>query len=260
MSRFGVLFELDKLLITAAGKLLSLTRIRKYMLLRSILNKNRALLSCKRSDLCYVIGLGPSLRQVDIEALDGDLIVVNRFNRFDVYGKCQPLYYCIIDEAFFTADAVSELEDAFEKYPNANFILNANYSHNLRISREQEKNTFYSCLWNGWLGHSRRFDFTKNLPIFPNVIGFAIALAIYVGYKEIRLIGCDYNSFASTSSVHCYKENVRSRKWSMAFELFSYAFTTDMHYQLNRISQRYGVRILNATAGSLLDAYERIDL
>jgi hypothetical protein len=112
-------------------------------------------------------------------------------------------------------------------------------------------------MWSGIFKAEKSIDFTKNLPTLGNVMVVAIALALYVGYKEIILLGADFNSFASTSRKHCYTEDNNVKLRSLSSELFMHSFVADTHYELRKYAEKHGVRIINATKGSLLDAYER---
>ena len=119
------------------------------------------------------------------------------------------------------------------------------------------KKTFLA-MYNGYYIDPKKFELTKVMPAFGNVVCAAIAFAIGAGYKKIVLLGCDFNSFAFPHEVHCYdggKENKAVRRISLGYELFCYCFDAFVHVQLAEYARTLGVEIINSTKGSLIDAY-----
>ena len=76
-----------------------------------------------------------------------------------------------------------------------------------------------------------------------------------MGYKDINLLGCDFNSFASTKQNHCYDDKAPARLYPMYEELFAYSFAAKDHTDLQQYAMKLGCRIVNRTEGSLIDAY-----
>lgn len=258
MEKYDVLFSLNKLIFNVYGKVLN---IRRYPLLRQdkkLLKKNKELKKIKKSKHCFIIGLGPSLKNVDFKKLDGDIIVTNRFFKVEGTEHINPILYVFSDNDFFNGKCDNDLNLAIKKYPNTQFILNGQYSDSIRKRFPKNDNFFYFYSWNGFLkGKKDKIDCCKVLPMSNNVVCTAIYAALYMQYDEIVLLGCDFNSFASTKAVHAYKENDDKRLWTMSSELFQYSFAADLHTQLNIYANLNNQKIINATNGSLIDAYER---
>jgi hypothetical protein len=142
-----------------------------------------------------------------------------------------------------------------ESYPETAHILADAFYSVLRAKYGDQKNLFYTCPWGGLFNRKRKIDFTKVVCTCRNVVSFAIMLAIYLGYKEIVLVGCDYSLFATRVLEHCYDEKDGSEKVNLLDMLYRYSFATDIHYELAVYAKGRGVKIINATAASLLDAY-----
>jgi len=202
--------------------------------------------------------LGPSLMHVDLNKIKGDTIVVNRFYKFGKeYPNFIPTYYLIIDGDFTDERYVKDLEDAINCYVDNGtiFIFNSKISkHPLMQKIPKEQLYFVSCL-DGRVKIKKDYKIDGFHPAFFNVAGEAILLLMLMGYKNISLLGCDFNSFASTKQVHCYNDDKKERLWSLYFELFSYAFAAKDHCDLFAISKKMGCMITNSTKGSLIDAY-----
>lgn len=255
MDKLEILFNLNNKIFDCFNRVLRVVRIPKEIKSLEIRKKNIALKRYKKSDKCYVVGLGPSLKNVNLDILDGDIITVNRYFRFDAEGKKKPTYYCILDKAFFGRNAAKELKAAICQYPDSCFILNGLYKSwcDLELSH---KHLFYSYMWNGAFIHKKKVDFTKVLPIANNVVNVAIMLALYCEYKEIYLLGCDFNSFASPVASHCYKDEKSERLWRLDFELYCYSLIANSHSELKQYADEKGITIKNITKGSLIDAYD----
>lgn len=254
MGKFHKLFWLDTKIFDFGGLLLSIMRLPYFIKNRSWILKNRELRSYKKSDTCYILGLGPSLKDVDFSKLKGDIISVNSFYRMKDQS-IQPDYYCIIDNIDYLSEHSTILSDASRQYPNTVFILNGKYKMQAESKINPNVSKYYCFAWGKYFNHDDKVDMCRIMPIMGNVICLTIYMAMYIGYKKIILLGCDFNSFTSRKELHCYEEKDQSKSMSLAYEMFSYSFCADTHMNLYRYAKEHDIEIINATKGSLLDAY-----
>lgn len=257
MGKYDTMFGLNKFIINFTGKLLSISRILYSYNIRNHLKRNTELLSRRKTDRCFICGLGPSLQEIDLTKITEDIIVVNRFRLFDSKRLINPTYFCMVDEEFFKGHSTDYLKSTVAEDVDSAFVLNAKFFKQTKDILKKTENCYFVSMWSGILKAEKVIDFTKNLPALGNVMVVAIVLALYVGYREIILLGADFNSFASTSRKHCYSEDDNMSILSLSSELFTYSFVADNHYELRKYAEKHGVRIINATKGSLLDAYEK---
>lgn len=176
--------------------------------------------------------------------------------------KLRPTYYLMADAGFLKPQHRPSLERAISLYKDAKFIWNSSYPSSDPTVLDYPCEKYFIAMYNGYYIHPKQFDITKVTPAFGNVICVAIGFAIGAGYKKIVLLGCDFNSFAFPHEVHCYdggKENKAPRRVALDFELFTYSFDATVHLMLAEYAKLHGIDIQNATRGSLIDAYERID-
>lgn len=259
MGKFNTLFKCNIAAQDVYGRLITLYRKATVRGWRQLINNNRKLRDFKKTDRCFVIGLGPSLKDVDLSKITDDSIVVNRFNVFDE-GKFSPTFYMLSDSAFFVEPLNELLEPMYNTYPNTKFIFDGMFYKEIKKKIPEDSRVFYTFSGNGVFNHKRAIDYTEWSSVKYNVVAGAIAMAMYLGYSEIVLLGCDFNSFASPKAIHCYKEKNDTRLISLSFELFCYSFAAYAHNELSEYAEQHGVRIVNATKGSLIDAYEKADL
>ena len=255
MDKFERLLRVDETIFGIYGKLLTIKRAPLLLKTRTVLSRNKLLLDQKKSDTCYIVGLGPSLKKVDLDILQGDMIVTNRFYKIDGANNTRPVAYVMCDNDFFNEKYCADFKQAVNSFQDTNFILNGSYIDNIKQWFPNNDNFYYLLLWDGFISEKTKIDCTKVLPMSSNVICTAIMVALFMGYKRIYLLGCDFNSFASNTAIHAYKEENKARLWTMSNELFQYSFAADMHMKLDSMAKKRNQEIINATVGSLIDAY-----
>lgn len=250
-----VLYKLNRILIDLGCVFLKIVRSRMILKDCRWLKRNKLLKNEKKTETCYVIGLGPSLREIDISNIREDIIVVNKFYEYDKLKKIKPRFYCLFDQGIYLDDN-DILKRAYESYPETIFLLNGKYRKEAEKIIGRKSNVYYIYGWEGVLKGNEKIDLCKNMPLATNVICRAIEVAVYLCYKEVRLLGCDFNSFAFENESHCYEEDSK-KTMSKAFELFCYSFSAEEHIQLAKIAKAMDIDIINMTKGSLIDAYKK---
>ena len=249
MEKREFLFLLDQFCKDIASYCFQVLRLPTYIRLKQNLKKNIKLKEIRTKDKCYIIGLGPSLKHVDFSKLeDGDLITVNSYYKDFHSINFKPMLHIMLDWCVYSRDRW-DLEAALEAFPDSYFLLNGKYYEEIL---DKEK-SFWTCTW-GSENVKGEIDLTRLVPSFDNVICHAIYTAMYMGYKEIILLGCDFNSFASRKMTHSYGDEERFLR--MDQELFAYSFVANSHMKLSRYASDKGINIINATYNSLIDAYQ----
>ena len=250
------------LFINAGGKVKYLLRLSSLSKTKKLLKTNEEIIATRKHDTIYICGLGPSLADVDLDRLidkDTDTLVVNHFFKMAEKTKLRPTYYLMADAGFMKPKHIEAFNKAVEMYKkDTTFVWSTSFlSINPDLVNLDCKKTFLA-MYNGYYIDPKKFELTKVMPAFGNVVCAAIAFAIGAGYKKIVLLGCDFNSFAFPHEVHCYdggKENKAVRRISLGYELFCYCFDAFVHVQLAEYARTLGVEIINSTKGSLIDAY-----
>lgn len=211
---------------------------------------------------CFIIGNGPSLNVEDLNLLGLNKEITFGTNRiFNIFDKTawRPTYYCIQDFVLINniKDKINKVE-CKEKF----IAINAKWAYNLDFN---DVNYFY-------LNTERYYP---NLPKFSEDIseqiyeGFtvtygAIQLAIYMGFKEIYLLGVDHNY-----SIHINNKGEKIKDEKVK-DYFSNDSNKDMnlpnlenstlaYMKAREYCDKNNIKIYNATRGGKLDVFERID-
>lgn len=245
-------YDLGLLLKEIRGKV----KNRKW---NKLAKKNKELRNYKTSDKCYICGNGPSLKKVNLDELDGDTIVMNDHWRIAPQFKNAPTYYIVNDELYGRDDHKERMTGVLNCFPEIPHIFASNIGKAIeeKYGNYKTKIYYYNPVGRTFK-HNYDIDFTKLTYYVWNVVTSAIELAIYLGYKEIFLIGCDYSLFASRYLTHAYDKD--GSKVACPVELremlYKYTFTTHIHYEMAKYAREHDVKIVNLTSETLLDAYE----
>ena len=264
-----------------------------------LLAKFRVKLSSPGQKECVILANGPSLKssiqQHRSFLEDKDLICVNHFPSTDLYQQLKPAYYVTSAPDLWLDD----IDEFFVKQSNQLFkdlAVGTEWPLTFHIPYESKKHqrwqgllksnpNFTFIFYNntpveGWKWF-RHWCFGKNLgmPRPHNVLIPCLTHAINMGYEKIYLFGADH-SWLSEISVndqnqvlinqkHFYdqhtsvgkpldKRGVGERNMPELLTKFVHAFSG--YFVLDKYAKSRGVSIFNATPGSFIDAFERVDL
>lgn len=226
----------------------------------TIVNKNAKLNTIvDPSKKVYVCALGPSLKQVDLSKIDGDSIVVNRFFKIGKdFPSFVPTYYVMVDTGFSSYENKRDFKEALDTYlPQGTiFFLNSLMEDSDILKGYDLTNIYFVSCFRGSVHADKKYSLDKPLPVFQNVVGAAIFIIMLLGYKDISLLGCDFNSFASRKRIHCYQDKSEDRPFSLSWELFVYSRAAKDHEDIQQYATVNNVKIVNSTKDSLIDAYQ----
>lgn len=236
---------------------------------------------------CFIVGNGPSLNLQDLSLLDGEAVFTcNRFIQSAQYHKFSSTYHLWMDYRFFSQDfntkAGSHLLNIIKSAkteksdPEVFFDVSA---RKMLVEHSIDKSIRVAYLF-----ESHHYDFSKHdeidlcmpLPHMPTVVQHAICVALYMGFEEIYLIGCDCTGFIATANTllgtldgsthYAYPlsgEDEETMRLLLADskirnELDNYVELFDNYSLLLEKCERCGVKLRNATYGGLLDGVPRI--
>lgn len=236
-----------------------------------------------------IMGNGPSLNRT-IENHIGVLkktpsMAVNFAALAPVFSDIRPGYYLMADPHFFCeGDDGGNLDILRHKLAEVSWPMTLFVPAHFRSAAKKyypsaEIRTFNAIGIEGYtaLAHLA-YRHNLGMPRPRNVLIPAIMVAIAIGYKEIVITGADH-SWMSTLSVtddnevvsvqpHFYKdsdrEEARIRHEYRGYRLHqiveSFAVAFKAYHRIEAYAESAGVRILNATPDSMIDAFPRTSL
>lgn len=224
------------------------------------LERSAGLNNLERGNRCVIVGGGPSFADVDKTMLENEtVIMVNMSYRSDYYSLIRPEYHIAIDGGMLSGSEGEVFKSVMIDHPNTKYIVGV---RGVELFGRLP-NVFFV---NNILQPTRPFKVRKLNKVnytFVNVIGFAINVALSLGFEQIVLLGCDFNQFTSETDSHYYDEgSVCFRRDSSTLwqDLIGHGIVVLQHDILHDYSISSGIAIRNATTKSLLDSYPRIEL
>lgn len=258
--------------------------------LRKISNK-------KQHQNCIILANGPSLKK-SIEPISKiksgyDLVCVNHFAETEAFDILRPNHYILNAPEMWMDDVEPEFIEKGERLFNA-IADNTKWNINLFIPASSRK----FSRWKKIISQNAQihinyinitpiegFDSLLSKSIFKgwgmprphNVLIPSIVLCMRMRYEKIYLVGADHSWMPEIwvddannvflTQKHFYDEDKAkakpmdklgkgNRTLPEILEKFTYAFSA--YFKLNSIAQKHNQKIINATEGSFIDAFERI--
>lgn len=149
---------------------------------------------------CFVIGNGPSVNDYDFsKLLNENIIVTNCFHQHKLWPKFKNIYHVELNGAFRLHPEVTKWKvNNLLKNKNATYILRMKFKSiwdNLPIPEERK---YYLKLQKPQTVVDGEYHWDiSDYSLWANtgVIEGSMALAQYMGFKTIYLIGCDVSGF-----------------------------------------------------------------
>jgi len=240
-------------------KLSSKIRSRVTIHFSKNLQKMNTLRNISEDTRCFIVATGPSLTPEDLQLIKNEVSFgVNSI--FLMYDKTdwRPDYYVCTDATYFSK-VLKEYKFKARQLAKKDIFLNAKNRKEKRTF-EETADTHY-IHFSGW---NRAYDFERyqfsddiveGLYAFGTVTNITIAIAMYMGYKELYLLGAD----CSNLNKHFVNDITDAGKDDKLAELIARA--QKKGYELMKVeAQKRGVKIFNATRGGALEVFERVNL
>lgn len=203
---------------------------------------------------CFIIATGPSLTMEDIEKLkDEYTFSMNSICKLYDQTDWRPTYFAIQDRHVFLS-----LEDTIRKHKEVPVFISDNIEW--KYKREPEWINFPTDT----MYHSYDMKIGKYYAKFSDDAykivydGYSIAyscieLAVYMGFKEIYLLGADCTY--TGPKEHFVDSGVEDRSRKFATPKLVTAYEAAKEY-----ADKHNIKIYNATRGGVLEVFPRVDL
>ena len=171
---------------------------------RNILKNNLAVKNTRIGQRCFILGSGPSIKNIDLDKFKNEYVfVVNEFNKHPQFKKLRQVYHVIPDTFYFKSDKSTYYWERIKNKSDTaddNTVFFFHIAGKALVEKEGlfSKNKIYYISTQGII--SNHFDFNidldKTLPWPKNSILSCLMIAVYLGFREIYLLGCEHNFLA----------------------------------------------------------------
>jgi hypothetical protein len=236
---------------------------------------NRQLAGRHAGQRCFILGNGPSAKGLDLSRLQGENVVTvsNGYLHSD-FDKFQSRYHCVpqITYGLMTSEDVIRWFDEMHSHLGAaELFLSSTEAelvrkHNLFSGRTVR----YLVLGESFDERTSEevVDISEPVPGVESVPVMALMIAMYLGFKEIVLLGVDHDHFLSSSYQYAFDLKVQKGMDSTANadgtlrtnrhdDFQTLARLWRQYRAIANIAKANGIRIVNSTPGGALDEFDR---
>jgi len=240
---------------------------------RAIVGRNRELCNRQGGRRCFVLATGPSIKSQNLLPLEGEwCFAASDFYKHEHYGRIKPAYYCIapMHAPFTEEDALRRLREMNQRRHGAEtyfFALSdkhllANGCLDSDPDRVYYLNLRPADVW------PEGADITRTLPSPASVSIMAIWIAVYMGFSEICLLGCDHDKLWKwDGSGNLRLDHFYAGAPSIGYErpdidqaLRAQLKVREQYRWSNELARSRGTRIFNASPASYIDIFPKVRL
>jgi len=242
---------------------------------RKMVRNNKLLKNKHIGKRCFIVGNGPSLTKLDLRYLKNEITFTVNFlyKNKEIFNTICPNYHILIDP-YFAYKPDEYIEDIVKNLKACNSNISCICTPNLFV-KFKEISVDIECygifLHDNWQkAWKSRIDLSKNSYNADNVVHAAIYSALYMGFSEIILIGCEltgiYESFEFNANQRLINNHVYNQdaeiKSALAEDdnlkmLEEYARTFRLFKHIKTYATENKCTIWNATQGGILDIFPR---
>lgn len=206
---------------------------------------------------CFIIATGPSLTLEDIEKLKNEYTfgmnsLCLAFDQTDF----RPTYFGIQDENVF-----HKVKESLYKHLNENVFVSDNIAKKNKILKEWDvfplNISYHSYQTRYNMGYFSKFSTDCYRAVYDGytITYSLIQLSMYMGFKEIYLIGADTNYSSDKNKQHFIESGHYDPTYKSAGERMISAYEVAKNF-----AELKNVKIYNATRGGMLEVFERVEL
>lgn len=244
---------------------------------RRVLRNNHRFHNKHQGERCFVLCNGPSVLKQDLLPLRNEVVMsVSSGYLHRDFDQIRPAYHFVppVTYGMITEqDVVRWFWEMDAMLGEADLFLGGT-EHQLvqKYCLFPERSVNYLCVaGSSWPGGSGIIDMCGRAPGIGSAPIMCLFVALYMGFREIYLIGADHDSLVKGEYKYSFEPTVlRGKDSSVDHEgnvrdpiydkLTSSLFLWTQYRHLKRIAEANEVKIFNATEGGMLDEFARVRL
>ncbi len=240
-----------------------------------VLTANSEMRNRHAGQRCFIVGNGPSVREVDLRSLQGETVFsVSNGYLHEGYVAMSPAYHCVPQITYGVmkeADVVAWFREMDKGIGPAELFLNETEADLVRRhGLFPKRRVHYLALQNSFdeLDDRNVIDIARPIPRVESVPVMALLVAMYFGFREIVIIGVDHDSWRTGYYNYAFEpKSVADKDVSVTSDGKILTSNFDTFQSLARLWRQYRclaqiaaanqIEILNAGHHGELDEFPR---
>ena len=241
-----------------------------------LVSRNARFCNIHKGQRCFILGSGNSISGQDLKRLRGEIVMTqNHFHAHADIGIIEPTYHVNVPKyqpREYDKDWSAWIDTMDERLPKKTILFfDKNTKYLIDAKGVFGDRAYYiKTGYNEFVGNSAPVDLTKSIMSVPTVLTQCLAIAIYMGFSEIYLLGFDLDQVCrmhDRATIRFYGHSpITDNRFEVEAERNTGASGGDWLAMwriwrqcglLRAAAERRGIRICNATEGGLLNVFER---
>lgn len=213
---------------------------------------------------CFLIANGPSLNVEDLEILKDEICFgCNKIYYLFEKTSWRPTYYCVLD-----IDYIHRYQDEIFSNIDVPIFTNDAVFKNIKAENRNGKKIIYSKQifysdFKAW-PHLMKYTYGTHQ---GTIMSYVMAVALYMGFSEIYILGMDNSSTTGGNHFAGYKEDasltanlekrIKENNWNADH------WKNQTEYEMNKFieyAEENNIKIYNATRGGMLEVFPRVNI
>ena len=255
----------------------SLVDVHDLLFTHPVLKKNVELKDKYNNERIFILGSGSSILLYDLKVLSNEYVMTqNSFHMHKDIHDIEPNFHCVVP--YYQSEKeystwIEYIGDMKEKMPSTTFIWGLNTKalidnhHPELIKQSYYIRTKYDSLT---LNHAT-VDIAKTLMNIPTVLTQCLSVAIYMGFREIYLLGFDLDQICHTNDRTFGRFYGMSKLTDSKFEedaernlkvettdgWYNWWLMNKQFFLLKSYADQNKIKIINGTQGGILSYFKR---
>ena len=255
----------------------SLVDVHDLLFTHPDLKKNIELKDKYNNKRIFILGSGSSILHYDLKVLKNEFIMTqNSFHMHENICDIEPNFHCVVPyyqsnkEISIWVDYIADMK---ARMPNSLFLWGLNTKALIEKYHEDisEKSYYIRTKYNLLTLKKAKVNISKTIMTIPTVLTQCLTVAIYLGFKEIYLLGFDLDQICHTNDQTYGRFYGMSKITETEFEKdanqrldvettdgwYTWWLMNKQFFLIKHFADQNNISIVNGTKGGILSYFKR---
>jgi hypothetical protein len=255
----------------------SLVDVHDLLFTHPDLKKNIELKDKYNNERIFILGSGSSILLYDLKVLSNECVMTqNSFHMHNDISDINPTFHCVVP--YYQSDKehsiwVDYINDMKVRMPDSLFIWGLNTKSLIDKYHEdlRDKSYYLRTRYNLLTLNKAKVNISKTIMTIPTVLTQCLTVAIYLGFKEIFLLGFDLDQICHTNDQTYGRFYGMSKITETEFEKdanqkldvettdgwYTWWLMNKQFFLIKHFADQNNINIVNGTKGGILSYFKR---